>query len=393
MCGIAGIVRASGPRPDDRALVQAMIDRLRHRGPDGEGVVVSGPATLGHRRLAVIDLSERAAQPMRSPARACWLSYNGEVYGADALRDELASERPFVSRSDSEVVLAAYERWGEGCLERLNGMFAFAVWDEERGRLFLARDRYGQKPLYTARTPDGGLAFASELGALRVLDELDLSLDRAAVAKYLALDCFPSPTTIHRGVRALPPGCFLVWEEGRARVSRYHRRRYGGCALGPEAAAEELWRLLRASVRRRLVSDVPLGIFLSGGVDSSAVLAAAAAEAPAERLRTFSIGFREASFDESAVARRVAAHFGVRHAERVLEPGALLDLVPAALAALDQPLADASLVPTYALCRFAREHVTCALGGDGGDELFAGYDTFLAERLVALWLASPAALR
>lgn len=367
-----------------------MTESLRHRGPDGHGVLALAGAVLGHRRLAIVDLSALAAQPMTTSDGTLAITYNGEVYNHVALRRELEDAgHTFQSRSDTEVVLAGYRQWGDAVVERLNGMYAFGIYDAEKRRLFLARDRYGQKPLYTARTADGGLAFASELRALRNLTDIDSSLCRKSIAKYLALDCFPGDSTAFKGIKKLEPGCTLAFEGGRVHVQAPPPRRYGHLDLDPEEAARELWRLLVQSVERRLMSDVPLGVFLSGGVDSSAVLAAMAACVPAARIKTFAIGFREASFDESAAARQVASYFGVEHRQQILDEGKLLDLLPQVLDHLDHPLADVSVIPTYALSRFAREHVTVALGGDGGDELFAGYDTFVAERLAGAYLRVP----
>jgi asparagine synthase (glutamine-hydrolysing) len=397
MCGIAGIVRAEGPRPEDADAVARMTASLRHRGPDGHGLLTVGQATFGHRRLAIVDLSDDAAQPMTSEDGKTAITYNGEFYTFRELRRELEADRAFVSQSDTEVVLAGYERWGDAVLERLNGMYAFAIWDSGRRRLLLARDPYGQKPLYYSELAGGGVAFASEARALLLLDEVDQTLNRASIAKYLALDCFPAATTAFRGIKKLEPGCTLVLDlaagEPTLELRRPPPRRYGVLDVGPEEAAAELWRLLVTSVERRLMSDVPLGLFLSGGLDSSAVLAAMAACVPASRIKTFAVGFREASFDESGPARQVAAAFGVEHSELILDESKLLALLPQVLDHLDQPLADVSVIPTYALSKFAREHVTVALGGDGGDELFAGYDTFVAECFARPYLRAPALAR
>jgi asparagine synthase (glutamine-hydrolysing) len=401
MCGIAGLVRRGGAGPDDLELVRRMNASLRHRGPDGEGALSLGSATLGHRRLAVVDLSERAAQPMRpvpdageSTAADVAITYNGEVYNHVDLREELLElGYRFQSRSDTEVVLQGWRAWGERLPERLNGMFGLAVWDDAAGTLFLARDRYGEKPLFWRRLAGGGLAFASEVRALLLVADEERALDPLAVAKYLAFDCVPGDGSIFRGIRKLRPGHALVWHAGQVRVRRYWERRYGASGLTEEEAEDRLWELLVASVERRLMSDVPLGVFLSGGLDSSAVLAAMAARVDPSRIEAFTIGFEEEGFDESPWARAVAKRFGVRHHQRVLSADALLSHLPEVLDPLDEPLADASLLPTYALSKLAREHVTVALGGDGGDELFAGYDTFVAERLARSYLHLPAFAR
>lgn len=401
MCGIAGIARAGKPQPGDERRVLAMVDALAHRGPDGEGVERLGATVLGHRRLAILDLSERGRQPMRAglaPSDVA-LSYNGEVYGHASLRAELeAAGHAFSSRTDTEVVLRGWLEWGEALFARVNGMFGLALWDERDQSLTLARDPFGQKAVYYAELPGGGLAFASELrpleGLLRELGEL--RLDRRAAAKFLCFDGLPRSESILAGVHKLPPGCYLRWRADAAPVIKaYTWRDYTPPRPlpSPRAAAEELWRLLCQAVERHMVSDVPLGLFLSGGVDSSAVLAAMASVSDPSRIQTFSIGFREAGYDESDAAQQVARAFGAQHRVRVLDEPALLKLLPQVLDHLDEPLADASIVPTYALSRFAREHVTVALGGDGGDELFAGYDTTLAERLARVYLRAPDLLR
>ena len=400
MCGVAGIARGGAPQPEDEARVRAMTESLAHRGPDGSGLVRVGASVLGHRRLAVVDLSERAAQPMSAAEGQVVLSYNGEVYNQAELRRELeARGHAFRSASDTEVVLRGWLEWGEALLPRLNGMFAFALWDGRSERLFLARDAYGQKPLYYAPLGSGALAFASEPRALEGLlrAEGELRLNRAAVAKYLCFDGFPAAESALEGVRKLPPASCLRWSPGEPLTAPevYWRRAYvpERRFASSAQAAEELWERLGDAVERHLMSDVPLGVFLSGGIDSSAILAALAARTDPARIRTFSIGFREAGYDETDAAREVARYFGVRHEVEVLDERALLELLPQVLDHLDEPLADASLIPTYALARFARREVTVALGGDGGDELLAGYDTTLAERFARAYLRAPRLLR
>jgi asparagine synthase (glutamine-hydrolysing) len=401
MCGIVGIVRRGAPEPGDEGLVRRMSDALRHRGPDGDGVLTLGAATLGHRRLAIVDLTPAGAQPMvprpdegaEGAARVA-ITYNGEVYNHADLRAELEElGYRFGSRSDTEVVLQGWRAWGERLPERLNGMFAIAVWDADRETLLLARDRYGEKPLFWRRLERGGIAFASEARALLLLPEQGRGMEPSAVAKYLAFDCFPGDSAALPGVKKLRPGHALVWKGGEAQVRRYWERRYGGSGLTDEEAEDRLWELLVTAVERRLMADVPLGVFLSGGIDSSAVLAAMAERVDPARIDAFTIAFDEPGFDESPWARTVARHFGVRHHQRTMTMDALLACLPEVLDPLDEPLADASLVPTYALSKLARERVTVALGGDGGDELFAGYDTFVAERLARPYLRLPGLAR
>jgi asparagine synthase (glutamine-hydrolysing) len=394
MCGITGLVRPGRLEENDTATVKAMTETLRHRGPDGSGILERRQVVLGHRRLAVIDLSDRASQPMVPDDAEVAITYNGEVYNHVELRRELENHGyRFQSRSDTEVALQGWRAWGEALPQRLNGMFALGIWDAARQTLFLARDRFGQKPLFYAPLPDGGLAFASELRALREVPEVDAQLDRLSLAKYLCYDGFPGESTPFQGVRKLLPGHSLTWRAGRLTVQRYWQPVYGTSKLPPKRAAERLWQLLRLAVQRRLMSDVPLGVFLSGGLDSSAVLAAMCSVVEPSQIQTFAVGFQDASYDESRYARTLAEHFGVQHHELVLSNERLLQLLPELLDHMDEPLADASLVPTFALTRFARQHVTVALGGDGGDELLAGYDTWLAERVARPYLWVPGPLR
>lgn len=398
MCGITGIV-SPAPNPGDLARVQEMTDLLRHRGPDASGVSAFGPATLGHRRLSIIDLSERGTQPMVVEGQVA-ITYNGEIYNHVELRRQLeGAGHSFTTGTDTEVLLRGYLEWGPGVLERLNGMFAFGIWDGREQTLLLARDPFGQKPLYYTLLPDGGLAFASELRSIEALLRAEgaLELDRKSVAKYLCFDGFPEDSAVYAGVRRLPPAGWFQWRPGNPapRPARYWRRTYESDQRipGPSEAADQVWTRLCSAVDRHLMGDVPLGVFLSGGIDSSAVLAAMATRVEPSRIRTFSIGFEEASYDESDSARLVAEQFGVQHNVKVLSGQSLLELLPEILDHLDEPLADASIVPTYALSRFAREEVAIALGGDGGDELFAGYDTVVAERAARYYLRTPRLLR
>ena len=382
MCGLAGFAG-----PGDRGDLQAMTDALVHRGPDGEGLYVDPDRAvfLGHRRLAVLDI-EGGAQPMWDAAGEIGVVYNGEIYNHLELRAELEAQgRRFRSdHCDTEVLLHGYRVWGAELPRRLNGMFAFCVYDRRAGRLFLARDRFGEKPLYHAKLPGGGLAFASELGALARHGRVGRELSARALQKFFAYGFVPAPLSIVEGCEKLPGGCTLTYDlcDGRCEVKRYWR-----FALEPERAwvdrpeaelAEELRALIVQATRRRLTADVPLGFFLSGGVDSSAVLAAAARSTPPERLRAFTLGFSEPSFDESDAARRVGAALGIEHAVEVLDLATAKAQALDVLSRLDEPSADASVLPTALLARFARREVTVALTGDGADELFAGYDPFAA---------------
>jgi len=388
MCGIAGFVGTGG-----RAAIAAMAGALEHRGPDDAGFHHEEALGLhlGFRRLAIIDIAG-GRQPMWNEDGTVCVVFNGQIYNQLDLRKELeAAGHRFVSdHSDTEVLVHGYEEWGAGLPERLNGMFAFAVWDRPRRRLFAARDRFGEKPFYYTSRP-GLFAFASELSALTRHPAVERSLDARALQKFFAYGYLPAPNALYRGCRKLAPGCSLTYELGAEapREARYWRFAIQAEEDAPEAGvpalAEELRALLGQAVRRRLVSDVPLGIFLSGGIDSSTILALAAQERAAAELDTFTIGFTEPSFDETPHARAMANSVGSRHHEQVLDFDTARDLAAEVLARLDEPTADASILPTYLLSRFARERVTVALSGDGGDELFAGYDPFAALKPAALY--------
>jgi asparagine synthase (glutamine-hydrolysing) len=395
MCGICGV--AGGEAAAGRELVQRMCSSLVHRGPDDEGSLHVDGVTLGMRRLSIIDL-EGGHQPMPNEDSTVWAVHNGEIYNHLELRELLgAGGHSFNTQSDTEVLVHGYEQWGgEGLVERLNGMFAFAVLDRRSGTLFLARDRMGIKPLHYAI--DGKrLVFASELKALLRDSALRREIDPVALDQYLAYEFVPSPRSIIQGINKLPPAHTLTWSvaDGTHRLRRYWTPELG---VGDEPRrrsldeeCEELRTVLRESVRKELISDVPLGVFLSGGIDSSAVTAMMTQLGG--DVKSFSVGFADRSFDESSHARRVARHLGTEHRELTLEPHMLLDLIPQLPALLDEPLGDASIIPTYLLSAFTRQHVKVALGGDGGDELFAGYPTLQAHRLAAYYMRAPRVLR
>ena len=393
MCGIAGLVDPTGAAVDIE-LLRRMTRALAPRGPDGEGFWSAPGVGFGHRRLSVIDLSAAGTQPMGGEDGAVQVTFNGEIYNFGPLADELmAAGHRFTSRSDTEVLVHGYEQWGEGLLDRIDGMFAFAIWDARRRRLFAARDRMGKKPFYWAAVPrDGGrpplFAFASELKGLLPVPGLDRSVDPVALSRYLAFEYVPAPHAIVRGARKLDASECLSLDVGAAPAAPPSVRRYWDLPFpdvhaprDENEAAEELRSLLGRAVKRRLVSDVPLGVFLSGGIDSSTVVALMAAAGGHGGIKSFSIGFSDASFDETSHARAVAQQFGTDHREDRLTPQSLLGILPDVMRFLDEPLADASIIPTYLLAKFTRQHVTVALGGDGGDELFAGYPTFKAEKL------------
>ncbi|KAB2640410.1 MAG: asparagine synthase (glutamine-hydrolyzing) [Verrucomicrobia bacterium] len=389
MCGIAGFVAPRGEAGRD--VLERMTRSLAHRGPDAEGYFLDPErgVHLGHRRLSIVDLSG-GAQPMATTDQALVIVFNGEIYNHSELKAELQSKgcRFQTDHSDTEVLLEGYREWGEGILERLNGMFAFAIYDKVHGKLFIARDRFGKKPLYWFQL-DGVFAFASELTALMRHPVSPRSESPIALKKYFAYGYIPAPHSVIDGIQKLPSGWFGTLDLAN---SRWSMRKWWEFRLEPESSATqvtpdqcnrwagELLEVLDRAVKRRLMSDVPLGVFLSGGIDSSAVAALAARHLPAGRLRTFSVGFTDPSFDELPYAREAAAFIGSVHQTEVLDLSRARELIPGLLARLDEPMGDGSLLPTWLLCGFTRRHVTVALGGDGGDELFAGYDPFKALR-------------
>ncbi len=399
MCGIAGILRQDG-RDADPGVVTAMSEALVHRGPDSAGLMSDGPVALGSRRLAVIDLAG-GAQPVASEDGRVVVVHNGELYNHAALRGELErADHRFASRCDTEVLAHGYEEHGARLFERLRGMFAAAIWDGRARRLVLAVDPFAIKPLYVHA--DGRrVAFASELGALRRCPGVPSDLDPDALEAFLAFNAIPPPLTILRGVRKLGPGELLVAEPGGSvTMRRWGRPRPAdGEKLtdAPMAAlAAELRERLRQSVRAHLVADVPVGVFLSGGIDSGALAAIAAEEVP--RLSTFSVGFDEESFDERDRARLVARRYATDHHEVELRAQDAATLLPEVAAAFDEPFADSSMLPTWLVSRLARSKVTVALSGEGGDELFGGYKTYAAAGLAArigpvAALAAPLAAR
>ncbi|MBN9040864.1 MAG: asparagine synthase (glutamine-hydrolyzing) [Rhizobiales bacterium 62-47] len=390
MCGIAGFVGQG-----DRADLLAMTLALEHRGPDDEGFYIDEASRvfLGHRRLAIRDI-QGGTQPMWNAARTICVVYNGEIYNHEALRAQLEAKGHVfaTSHSDTEVLVHGYAEWGTGLAARLNGMFAFAVLDVRRRQLYLARDRFGEKPLYYSKGK-GLFGFASELSALVRHRNISATPSPQALRKLFAYGYLPAPHALYENTAKLPGGHFMTVDLDtlELKIDVYWR-----FALEPDdaliehgedALAEQLRELLIAATDRRLVSDVAIGIFLSGGLDSSMVLAAAAKRRLAQEIETFTIGFSEPSYDESEFARVVANHVGSRHHEQILDLDVARDLIPSVLSRLDEPHSDASILPTYVLSAFTRERVTVALSGDGGDELFAGYDPFVALKPAALYAA------
>ena len=420
MCGIAGVIAWHDRCRIERETLEAMSRRIAHRGPDSHGLRLNHqrpPApsqpqiALAHRRLAIIDLDRRADQPFTDGAGR-WIVFNGEIYNYRELRSELSALLPdyrWRTASDTEVLLAAYAYWGRECLSRLDGMFAFAVWDESRQTLLLARDRMGQKPLYLAVCHEGGqgpgdsgavlgVAFASELAALRPVPWVDFSIDPDALDEYLMFGYIAAPRTIHPHVGKLAAGQWMQISAARREAGQYFdpaaRLEDDGCAEERALPLAQRTRLLvQRAVRGQLVADVPLGCFLSGGTDSSVIAAAMKAAVPPDQpVLTFSIGFADPRYDETAYAAAVAAHLGTRHHQFTVEPRAAEDL-PALAEVYGEPFGDSSALPTHYLARETRRHVTVALSGDGGDELFGGYDRYRAMALADRIDNWPAPLR
>ncbi len=402
MCGIAGYVqRRDGANPD---AIGAMSDALRHRGPDGSGRWDSAfgdwHVTLGHRRLSIIDLAG-GHQPLSNEDGTIWITFNGEIYNFKDLQAKLTEQgHRFATRCDTEAIIHYIEQHGADGLPDLNGMFAFALWNQTTAQLLLARDRAGIKPLYYAQLDGGGLAFASELTALLKHPGVPREIDPAGVAGYFFADYIQPPQTILRGVRKLEPGHYLTWDGSDAiAVQSFWDLRPAGEDLDfarrvrpVQEMANELWAKIEQAVEAQLMADVPVGVFLSGGIDSS-IVAAVARKKKADRVQTFSIAFTDPQFDESAHARTVANYLGTQHVEETFDEAALLHTLDVALDSLDEPMADPSILPTYLLSRVAAKHVKVALGGDGGDELWAGYPTYKAHATARPYSLVPWFLR
>ncbi len=393
MCGILGFINLDRNHRADERIARRMAEAIVHRGPDDEGFYFKNNVALGMRRLSIIDL-ETGHQPISNEDDSVWVVFNGEIYNFLDLRQRLVARgHQFRTHSDTEVIVHLYEDHGDDLVDYLNGMFAFALWDERRQRLLVARDRMGEKPLYFTQTAESFI-FASELKSLVEHPLVERRVNLLALRKYLQYEFVPSPHTMIEGVHKLRPAHRLIFENGEWRTERYWRLSYEGerLKIGEDEAVEETRRRLREAVRMRLISDVPLGVLLSGGIDSSSV-AELACEAAEGRVKTFSIAFDEKSFDESSYARLVANHLGTEHYERRFTEREMLDIVPEIPRLLDEPLGDGSLIPTFLLSRFTRERVTVALGGDGGDELLAGYPTYAAHRMAGYYRALPRFVR
>jgi asparagine synthase (glutamine-hydrolysing) len=407
MCGIAGWIDLKGrtDRYGLESVAARMADALSHRGPDDHGVWADPEAgvALGHRRLSVLDLSPAGHQPMLSGNGRFVISYNGEIYNCEEIRRELQKANPrlgFGGHSDTEVMLAAFEQWGiEPSLQRMNGMFAFALWDRNERTLILARDRFGEKPLYYG-TAGTAFLFASELKAFLQHPAFAAEIDRDALARYLRFSCVPAPYSIYRGVHKLLPGTILRCRNGEVRISTFWSilACLEGAASRPFEGSEtdaisELDRLLRDAVRIRMHADVPLGAFLSGGIDSSLIVALMQAQSKSP-VQTFTIGFHDAAYDEAPEALAVARHLGTEHTELYVTPADAIGLVSRLPEVYDEPFADSSQLPSLLISHLARQHVTVSLSGDGGDEVFGGYNRYIFGTRLWNWLRrTPKVLR
>ncbi len=394
MCGICGIVDYSGKNIEEKRI-RSMCGSMAHRGPDDEGVyVAAGPVSvgLGHRRLSIIDLSSAGHQPITNEDKTIWLVFNGEIYNYRDLRAELINKgHRFSSNSDSETIVHLYEEYAEGCLGHMRGMFAFALWDEKNKTLFAARDRVGKKPFLYSHN-NGRFCFASEFDALLASGFIAKDINARAIDYYLAFGYIPAPMSIYKNVFKLAPAHFLLLKGGKLNIKRYWSLDYSRKAkISEEDAACETLRLLKEAVKIRLYSDVPLGAFLSGGIDSSAVVGLMS-QLSGKRVKTFSIGFKEQLYNELPYARGIAQRFGTEHREFIVHPHAM-EVLPLLVERYGEPYADSSCVPSYYVAKYTKEHVTVALNGDGGDESFAGYERYLGILLFSLYQKMPGIAR
>ena len=391
MCGITGFINANGSAVD-RSILERMNHAIIHRGPDEDGFYLDQNAGLAMRRLAIIDLAS-GQQPIYNADKTKAIVFNGEIYNYQTLRDDLEKlGHQFYTRSDTEVVIHLYDEYGEDCLSHLRGMFAIAIWDTREKTLFLARDRVGKKPILYSHQPNGDLIFGSEFSAVLQHPAVSREVDLEAIDSYMSFLCVPAPQTAFKQIRKLEPGHWLEWKAGAIETKRYWQPDFSKkIKITEDEAIEETTRILRESTKLRLISEVPLGAFLSGGVDSSIVVALMAQESSTP-VKTFSIGFDEEDFSELKYAKRVAEHVGAEYSEFIVRPNAL-DVLPTLVEHYGEPYADSSAIPTYYVAKETRKHVTVALNGDGGDESFAGYERYAAMRLAEAYHRIPKALR
>ncbi len=378
MCGICGVVARNGIRPVTESLLRHMNDTIQHRGPDDAGYYLDEQAGLAMRRLSIVDLST-GDQPIPNEDQTVWIVYNGEIYNHQEVRRRLEQKgHQFKTQSDTEVIVHAYEEYGDDCVQHLNGMFGFAIWDTVRRRLLLARDRIGIKPLYYYLSLDH-FVFGSELKSVIAHPDVPREIDFSAMDQFLTLEYIPSPRTIFQNVHKLPSGHRLILENGIARVEQYWNVETQEMPKGDEACIEALTELIRDAVKIRLMADVPLGAFLSGGIDSSAIVSFMS-ELSSDPVRTFSIGFGDPTYNELPFARMVAEQFGTNHHEEHLNAD-INEMVMRLVSHFDEPFGDFSIFPTFLVSEMARKFVKVSLSGDGGDEIFAGYDTYVAQGL------------
>ena len=385
MCGICGIANIGSEEPIPESLLSSMCQTIIHRGPDDKGIFIEKNIALGTRRLSIIDL-ESGHQPLSNEDRSIWVAHNGEIYNFPDLREELKSRgHTFRTKTDTETIVHCYEEWGEDFVHRLRGMYATALWDGGRGQLMLVRDRIGIKPLYYTQLEDQTLVFGSELKSLLVHPGIKRSIEPKALDLFLTLEYVPAPLSIFKNIYKLPAGCLLIYKQGQVQIKKYwdvEPNETSSEELSEqnlEPILDELYDLLRESVKLRLISDVPLGAFLSGGIDSSAIVGMMR-ECNASPLKTFSIGFEDSTYNELPHARRIAEKFNTEHEEFIIQPQAL-KLTEELIHHLDEPFGDFSIFPTYLVSKMAREHVKVILSGDGGDELFGGYEHYQAQKL------------
>jgi|Deesub1362B_J571_1020462.scaffolds.fasta_scaffold00769_3 asparagine synthase (glutamine-hydrolysing) len=388
MCGICGIIHVEKSIP--HSLIKSMCDTIYHRGPDDEGIFIKKNVALGARRLSIIDLVT-GHQPLSNEDESIWIAYNGEVYNFPELKEILEKKgHKFKSRSDTETVVHCYEEWGEDFVNKLRGMFAFAIWDEKQKKLILVRDRIGIKPLYYTLLKDGTLVFGSELKTLLKYSEVEREIDPEALDLFLTLEYIPAPYTIFKNIKKLKAGHILTYQNGKIQIKKYWDIGKGNNKLNIKDIneyCEYLYYLLKESVKLRLISDVPLGCFLSGGIDSSTIVGLMS-ELGVKPIRTFSIGFEERSYNELKYARIIAQKFQTEHHEFVITPE-IIDLTEKLVNHLDEPFGDFSIFPTYLVSKIARDYVKVILSGDGGDEVFGGYEHYQAQKLARIPFLFP----
>ena len=391
MCGICGIiVNEPVPAYRDEEIIAKMCQTLYHRGPNDRGFYLGDRALFGMRRLSIIDLAS-GQQPVVNENNTIWAVFNGEIYNFREIRADLKQRgHVFKTKGDSEVIVHAYEEYGDDCVEHFNGMFAFAVWDEPRQRLLIMRDRLGIKPLFYWANREA-LIFGSEIKAILAHPMVDRALDHQAIDQFLSLEYIPGPRTIFKDIHKLAPGHKLVHQDGNIKIEQYWQIPFKPVVGDEDECAEILYELLKDAVQKQLVSDVPLGAFLSGGIDSSTIVALMSQVSP-EMVHTFSIGFEDSTYNELPYARAVAKHFGTNHYEEVIQPD-FLEMAERLVGHMDEPFGDFSMFPTYLVSELASRYVKVVLSGDGGDELFGGYDTYLAQQLDGYYHKLPSILR